>query len=178
MEQPPLVDPNKIEFNKIKNTDPPVSPKRSYRPPVEPHTEDSPHQDLLRFIEAHNGKLPFPGKETKAIKWLLTTYTPEQCKECFTCLAAEEWRTAAVTWKTVQGQIGTWVNKGEPEMFSRNGNGHRSNEIKEGDVIQDDGGDVYFTAGPDGTPMYNFRTAEAFAEHYGYDVEKVKAKWN
>lgn len=173
-------DTNKIEYNKIKNTDPPVSPKRSYKDPVVLVTEPTDGQELIRFLEEKNGDLPFPGKEAKAVKWLLQRYSVEQCKSCFLCLAAEEWRTAAVTWKTVQGQIGNWVNKGEQPIYDvkPNGNGHRPQEIKYGDVIQDDGGDVYFTAGPDGTPMYNFRTAEAFAKHYGYDVEMVKSKWN
>lgn len=98
----------------------------SYKSAVKPPPEDSPHQDLLQFIAECNGELPFPVKEGKAVKWLLVRYSVDQCQRCFTCLAAEPWRTAAVTWKTVQGQIGKWVKDGEPETFSRNGKHYES----------------------------------------------------
>lgn len=110
----------------------PLPQKTSYRDPVLPAVEISPHQELIAFVQSQNGDLPFPGKEAKAVKWLLERYSAEQCKKCFLCLTAEPWRTAAVTWKTVQGQIGVWVKKGEPNTYaSSNGaNGNRPAEAE------------------------------------------------
>lgn len=151
--------------------DPPVSPKGSYRKPVKPPPEpelDPPYSGTeftraLTNFENHRREMKRPLTPTsrRALYGRLETW-------------GEEMAIEALVEVVEKG----WIGPVAPRSQAGRGNGHRPAAVEFGDVIEDDGGDVYFTAGPDGSPMYNFRTAEAFAEHYGFDVEKVKAKWN
>lgn len=84
--------------------------------------EPSAHAELFEFLELKIGVIPNPGKEGKAIKWLLDHgYEVEQCKRCYEFLAAEIWRTNAVDWVTVQSQIGAWLVKGETNGSNQTG---------------------------------------------------------
>lgn len=88
--------------------------------------ELSAHSRLMDFLATKIGHIPNGAKEGKAIKWLLTHgYDPLQCEQCFESLASEDWRTSAVTWTTVQSQIGAWLNR-------RNGNGTNQKRSESG----------------------------------------------
>lgn len=106
----------------------------------------SAHAELVRFLEIKIGVIPNPGKEGKAIKWLLDHgYEVEQCKRCYEFLAAETWRTSAVDWVTVQSQIGAWLQKGETNGTSQPGPTTASAKNLRGNVeylrsIPEDGG--------------------------------------
>jgi hypothetical protein len=79
--------------------------------------EISPHSRLMDFLKLRTGPIANGAREGKAAKWLLDHgYDPQQCEDCFDALVAQEWRTAAVSWVTVESQIGAWLTKG--------GNGH------------------------------------------------------
>lgn len=86
--------------------------------PLEEDKEPTAHARLMNFLSLKIGPIPNGAKEGKAIKWLLENgYDPGQCEACFVSLAAEDWRTSAVTWVTVKSNIGAWL--------TRNQNGHR-----------------------------------------------------
>jgi hypothetical protein len=87
----------------------------------EPSKEDkepTAHTRLMNFLSLKIGPIPNGAKEGKAIKWLLENgYDPGQCEACFVSLAADDWRTSAVTWVTVKANIGAWL--------ARDSNGHK-----------------------------------------------------
>jgi hypothetical protein len=72
--------------------------------------EPSAHSRLMDFLSLKIGHIPNGAKEGKAVKWLISHgYDPVQCEDCYEFLAAETWRTSAVTWTTVQSNIGSWL---------------------------------------------------------------------
>lgn len=84
---------------------------------------------LLDYLKDQYGPIPNPVKETKAIKWLLKSgYSPDECEQCFQSLLQEPWRTAQVSWTTVQANIGAWANKARKRNLlpdtHRAGNSH------------------------------------------------------
>lgn len=83
--------------------------------------EISPHSRMMDFLQMRYGPIANGAKEGRAIKWLLEHgYDPVQCEACFDFLAAQDWRTAQVSWVTVQTNIGSFLNGG-----NGNGNGHK-----------------------------------------------------
>lgn len=71
------------------------------------------HAELMDFLASQNGPIPNPGQQGKAVKWLLAhSYTPDECRECFLALAAQEWRKTPTTWVTVEKEIGAGVWRG------------------------------------------------------------------
>lgn len=74
----------------------------------------SPHARLMDFQQLRTGPIANGARDGKAAKWLLEHgYDPKQCEECFDYLMSQDWRTAAVSWWTVQTNIGSWMNRHE-----------------------------------------------------------------
>lgn len=70
---------------------------------------------LFGFLQSHIGPRKDQKGQGAAIKWLLgNKYTVDQCESCWKYLAAQEWRTTAVTWMTVVKEIGSWLAKQQP----------------------------------------------------------------
>lgn len=83
--------------------------------------ELTPHSRLMDFQQLRTGPIANGARDGKAAKWLLDHgYDPQQCMDCFDALMAEEWRTSAVSWCTVQTNIGSWLVR-----RNGNGNGHK-----------------------------------------------------
>lgn len=77
--------------------------------------EPSAHAELIKFLETKTGPIANPGKQGKAIKWLLDHgHDVAQIESCYEDLAAETWRTTAVDFSTVQSQIGAWLLRHPP----------------------------------------------------------------
>jgi len=75
--------------------------------------EPSAFAEFMKFLSLKIGPIPNPGKEGKAISWLIENgYDFLKCRDCYESLAGESWRTATVTWTTVKAEIGGWVSKG------------------------------------------------------------------
>lgn len=88
--------------------------------------ENSAFAGLMNFLSRKIGPIPNPGKEGKAISWLIDNgYDAAQCEDCYEFLAAQPWRTSAVTWTTVKAEIGGWLSKGQAGR-----NGHHSGGAK------------------------------------------------
>jgi hypothetical protein len=84
--------------------------------------EPSPHSRLMDFQQLRTGPIANGARDGKAAKWLLDHgYDPQQCMDCFDALMAQEWRTAAVSWWTVQTNIGSWMIR----TGNENGNGRK-----------------------------------------------------
>ena len=78
--------------------------------------EPSAFAEFMKFLSGKIGAIPNPGKEGKAIQWLLANgYDFEQCCRCYEFLKAQHWRTATITWTTVKAEIGGWLSKGGVE---------------------------------------------------------------
>lgn len=155
--EPPNVDKTDANVDRAVSTEP-YNRNTNHKDPAHPR--------LMAFLNDQNGNIANPGKEGKAAKAILKQYTPEQAEECFRFLAGQPWRDTAVTWSTVEREIGTFVKKLQ--------HGHSPS----GEKILTDYGDWYTVEGFDGTPSKRFRTPEAFARETGRDVEEVKSKWN
>lgn len=83
--------------------------------------EPSAFAGMMKFLSLKIGPIPNGAKEGKAIKWLIESgYDPAQCEACYEFLAAQSWRTAAVTWTTVKAEIGGWLAKSKTHE-----NGHK-----------------------------------------------------
>ena len=91
----------------------------------------SAHARLMDHLQVKYGAISNGGQQGKAVKWLLEHYDPVECIECFDFLAGEEWRTAQVSWVTVQSQMGSFLARAEIET---NGNGHRPRTASERNV--------------------------------------------
>lgn len=88
---------------------------------------------LLDYLNRQYGPIANLAKETKAIKWLLKSgYSPNQCEKCFESLLQEPWRTAQVSWTTVQANIGAWANKaGKRNLLPETNTGSSHGEPKQ-----------------------------------------------
>jgi len=95
----------------------PNTPRASAQeePPAEPAEELV--IGMVDYLIAHNGPLSNRSVQTKAVKWLLENYDPVECEDCLRYLFSEDWRTEAVTWVTVQKQIGNWKRRGSPAKY-------------------------------------------------------------
>ena len=102
--------------------------RRNPKPPfcADPNAES--RAELITFLQDRHGPMRSTREQAKALNWVLGIgYTPEQCRRCFEYLESQTWRGQAVTWLTVEKEIGTWRGKGEPEKdLGINGNGATS----------------------------------------------------
>lgn len=121
-----------IEENKTKNEDqnPRASAKQvkpRHQKASDPLAED--RADLMALLIETNGMPRATGTQTKALNWLLGegAYSADECRRCFTYLLSQNWRSTAVTWKTVGDEIGGWKHRGEPAVMVPSGNGHNGN---------------------------------------------------
>ena len=77
-----------------------------------PKTQSETHVRLMVFLTVENGgSLPYRPKEARALTWLIENHTEQDILDCFNYLKSEEWRTTAVTWQTVQKEIGQWLER-------------------------------------------------------------------
>lgn len=89
--------------------------------------------EMIAFLEATVGPVPSHSKEGKALKWLFDhEYEPNEIKKCLGYILTEDWRTHAITWVTVQREIGRWRQRGSPLQFipKSNGNGYGNGAAK------------------------------------------------
>lgn len=119
----PLVDPSMIRK-------PPAVTVKQIKPP--PPVSADPtlpiRCEMLEFLADKIGALARPSREGKALKWLLEqNHSQRDCEACLEYLMSETWRTAAVTWVTVQNQIGNWERIGKPRLFIPKTNGFNGN---------------------------------------------------
>lgn len=111
--------------------DTPLPPRGRIEKPLPPTGADPEAEsraEMMAWLEERIGPLATPGREGKALKWLSErTYSEEECKGCLEYLLGQEWRTTAVTWVTVQKEIGNWVRRGSPERDEpkTSSNGHK-----------------------------------------------------
>lgn len=70
---------------------------------------------LMSFLARQIGAIPNTGAQAKAAGWLLDQgYEMETLRDCLIYLTkhpSQQWRTTAVTWQTVQKEIGPWSKK-------------------------------------------------------------------
>lgn len=86
--------------------------------------EPSAFAEFMKFLSHKIGPIPNPGKEGKAIAWLIENgYDFVKCRECYESLAGEAWRTSTVTWTTVKAEIGGWLSKGRTNGSHKSNNG-------------------------------------------------------
>lgn len=91
----------------------------------------SPHARLMDFQQLRTGPIANGARDGKAAKWLLEHgYDPVECEGCFDFLMAQEWRSSAVSWQTVQTNIGAWVSRQGITRRS-NGNGHAAPVVRD-----------------------------------------------
>jgi len=98
----PSVDPS------VENLTPTPLPQTRKKPVKQSET----HVKLMVFLSVENGgTLPCRPREARALTWLIENHTEQDILDCFNFLKSEEWRTTAVTWQTVQKEIGQWLER-------------------------------------------------------------------
>jgi hypothetical protein len=73
----------------------------------------SDHRAGMAYLQERCGPIPNPAAQGKALKWLLNFYPLDQCCSCLDALLGDDWRKTAVSWQTVQKEIGTWLARKE-----------------------------------------------------------------
>jgi hypothetical protein len=80
--------------------------------------DKSDHSGAMAYLRERCGPVPDGAAQGKAIKWLLSHYTLEQCRACLDDLLGQGWRDHRVSWLTVQKEIGVWLARREKQDAS------------------------------------------------------------
>lgn len=91
---------------------------------------------LLAYLARKSGPIANTMIQAKAIGWLLDHgYDAEQCISCLDYLLtdkSQKWRTTAVTWLTVQKEIGGWLKRNGATEATNSENGGTTTRLRKG----------------------------------------------
>jgi hypothetical protein len=81
----------------------------------------TPFQQLMDFHAKHIvGPLPDGAAQGSAVKWILTSFTPELAIKRYEAQLTESWRKGHVSWLTVKQDIGRLGRNGSRDATERN----------------------------------------------------------